>query len=124
MSAYRYLAWRQVHALLLLGAARTRGIRNQPSPKILQRELSDFSIQYQFMTHLLEGENRAEVLSELHAQIQAAFNEFGAQTMSPHFESQPDKKIFVPKTEWRAAPAFAPPIDDQGKSKPTNRPDS
>jgi hypothetical protein len=49
-------------------------------------------------------------LSELHAQMQDAFNEFGAQIISPHFESQPDKKIFLPKTEWHAAPASAPPI--------------
>ena len=116
--------WRQVHALLLLGAARTRGIRSEPPPRVLQRELSDFYVQYHLTTHLLEGENRAEVLSELQAQIQDAFNEFGAQIMAPHFESQPDKKIFVPKTEWHAAPAASTPISDEGERKPTSRPNT
>jgi small-conductance mechanosensitive channel len=97
--------WRQVHALLLLGAARTPGIRRQPAPWIMQRELSDFCVQYMLLAHLEDGRNRAAVLSELHAQIQDAFNEYGTQIMSPHFESQPDKPVFVPKSAWHAAPA-------------------
>jgi small-conductance mechanosensitive channel len=115
--------WRQVHSLLLLGAARTRGIRNEPPPRVLQRELSDFYVQYHLMAHLQEGENRAEVMSELHAQIQDAFNEFGAQIMSPHFESQPEKKIVVPKTEWHAAPT-PPPVTLEEDRKPATGPNS
>jgi small-conductance mechanosensitive channel len=116
--------WRQVHSLLLLGAARTRGIRSEPAPRVLQRELSDFYVQYHLMAHLQEGENRAEVISELHAQIQDAFNEFGAQIMSPHFESQPEKKVFVPKPEWHAAPASPPSISEEGNRKPARGPNS
>jgi len=115
--------WRQVHSLLLLGAARTRGIRSEPAPRVLQRELSDFYVQYHLMAHLQEGENRAEVMSELHAQIQDAFNEFGAQIMSPHFESQPEKKIVVPKPEWHAAPA-PPPVTSEEDRKPATGPNS
>jgi hypothetical protein len=37
--------------------------------------------------------NRAEVFSDLHAQIQDACNEFGALIMSPHFESQPEESL-------------------------------
>jgi small-conductance mechanosensitive channel len=116
--------WRQVHALLLLGAARTRGIRNEPPPRVLQRELSDFYVQYHLIAHLQEGANRAEVLSELHAQIQDAFNEFGAQIMVPHFESQPERKIVVPKTEWNAAPATSSPVSDEINRKSMTGPDS
>jgi len=97
--------WRQVHALLQLGAARTHGLRRDPPPRVMQRELSDFYVQYLLLAHLEDGKNRAAVLSELHAQIQDAFNEFGTQIMSPHFESQPEKPIFVPKSAWYAAPA-------------------
>ncbi|HEU4344373.1 MAG TPA: mechanosensitive ion channel domain-containing protein [Candidatus Binatia bacterium] len=97
--------WRQVHGLLLLGASRTRGIRKEPAPRVLQRELSDFYVQYQLLAHLEDGKSRAEVISELHAQIQDAFNEYGTQIMSPHFESQPEKRVFVPKSGWYAAPA-------------------
>jgi small-conductance mechanosensitive channel len=119
--------WRQVHALLLLGASRTRGIRKEPPPWVLQRELSDFYVQYHLMAHLEETADRHEVLSELHAQIQDAFNEFGTQIMSPHFESQPDKTIFVPKAKWFSAPAagngsggVAAPIQND-ETAPTNK---
>jgi small-conductance mechanosensitive channel len=97
--------WRQVHALLLLGASRTPGIRKNPLPRVLQRELSDFSVQYHLLAHLEDRSSRATVLSELHAQIQDAFNEYGTQIMSPHFESQPERRVFVPKSEWHTAPA-------------------
>jgi small-conductance mechanosensitive channel len=103
------ISWRQVHALLQLGAARTQGLRRRPPPRVMQRELSDFYVQYLLLAHLEEGKNRAAVLSELHAQIQDAFNEFGTQIMSPHFESQPEKPVFVPKSAWYAPPA--PPED-------------
>ena len=51
--------WRQVHALLLLGASRTPGIRQEPPPRVLQRELSDFYVQYHLLAHLEEGKSRA-----------------------------------------------------------------
>jgi small-conductance mechanosensitive channel len=114
--------WRQVHALLLLGASRTRGIRKEPPPGVLQRELSDFYVQYQLLAHLEEGKNRAAVISELHAQIQDAFNEYGAQIMSPHFESQPKKPVFVPQSDWHAAPAR--PAPSVGKPEQTKKIDS
>jgi hypothetical protein len=103
--------WRQVHELLLLGASRTSGIRKEPPPRVLQRELSDFYVQYQLLAHLQEGQSRAVVLSDLHAQIQDAFNEYGVQIMSPHFETQPRKPVVVPKSAWYAPPA---PSSDSG----------
>jgi small-conductance mechanosensitive channel len=110
--------WRQVHELLLLGASRTPGIRKAPPPRVLQRELSDFYAQYQLLAHLEEGQSRAAVLSDLHAQIQDAFNEYGVQIMSPHFETQPRKPVVVPKSGWYAPPASSP---DSGTA---NEPDA
>jgi small-conductance mechanosensitive channel len=100
--------WRQVHELLLLGASRTPGIRKEPPPRVLQRELSDFYVQYHLLAHLEDGQSRVAVLSDLHAQIQDAFNEYGAQIMSPHFESQPKKPVLVPKSAWYAPPVSSP----------------
>ena len=111
--------WRQVHELLRLGASRTPGIRNEPPPRVLQRELSDFYVQYHLMAHLEEGHNRAVVLSELHANIQDAFNEYGTQIMAPHFESQPENPVFVPKSSWYAPPASRPSSDVNGEPSET-----
>jgi small-conductance mechanosensitive channel len=100
--------WRQVHGLLLLGASRTRGLRKQPPPRVLQRELSEFYVQYQLLAHLEDPKRRATVLSELNAQIQDAFNEYGIQIMAPQYEAQPEKPVIVPESKWYAEPALAP----------------
>jgi small-conductance mechanosensitive channel len=97
--------WRQVHALLLLAAERTPGTRKEPKPYVLQRALADFYVTYEVRVHLDVPEARFLVLSELHAQIQDAFNEFGVQIMSPAFEAQPEKAVVVPRHRWFSAPA-------------------
>ena len=102
--------WRQVHAMLQLAASRTPGIRAHPSPFVLQRALSDFFVEYELRAHLEMAADPARVRSELHMQIQDAFNEFGVQIMAPAFESQPDRPVVVPRSRWFAAPA-APPKD-------------
>jgi small-conductance mechanosensitive channel len=92
--------WRQVQDLLLLAAGRTAGIRKTPKPFVHQESLSDFYVEYELMARIEQPRERAEVLSHLHAQIQDAFNEAGVQIMSPHFEGQPEGKVWVPKTAW------------------------
>ena len=100
-------AWRQVHALLRLAAERTKGVKRDPEPTVLQRALSDFYVEYQLLVPLERPEDRIPVLSELHAQILDAFNEHDVQIMSPHFERQPSEKIMVPRERWYEAPASA-----------------
>jgi small-conductance mechanosensitive channel len=97
--------WRQVHAMLALAAERTPGVRKAPKPFVLQRSLSDFYPEYQLVVHLDQPQTRIRVLSDLHANIQDVFNEFGVQIMSPHFKDQPAEKVWVPKGQWFAAPA-------------------
>jgi len=50
---------------------------------------------------------RLETLSNLHAQIQDAFNEYGVQIMSPHFMMQPDGTVVVPPAKWSQPPAVS-----------------
>jgi small-conductance mechanosensitive channel len=97
--------WRQVHAMLLLAAERTAGVRKDPRPRVLQKALADFYVEYLLFVNLDRPEERWLVLSELHAQIQDAFNEFGVQIMSPHFEMQPAGRVFVPESQWFSEPA-------------------
>jgi small-conductance mechanosensitive channel len=99
--------WRQVHALLTLAAERTDGVRRQPRPWVLQRTLSDFFVEYVLLFHVDHPEDRVVVLSDLHAQIQDAFNEHGVQIMSPHFEAQPEGQVLVPRGQWSPPPAQA-----------------
>jgi small-conductance mechanosensitive channel len=97
--------WRQVHALLLMGAERTGNLRKTPEPYVVQRALSDFYVEYTLIVHLQVEKQRIETLSNLHANIQDAFNEYGVQIMSPHFMMQPQDNVVVPRSKWHAAPA-------------------
>jgi small-conductance mechanosensitive channel len=108
--------WRQVHALLLLAAERTPGVRHEPEPYVLQRALSDFAVQYELRVHIEKPEERFRVLSDLHGRIQDAFNEFDVQIMSPAFESQPERSVVVPRSRWFAAPADPPKDPPDGGS--------
>jgi len=94
--------WRQVHAMLLHAAEQTTGVRKDPAPRVWQKALADFFVEYELVVSLDDPEQRVSILSELHMHIQDAFNEQGVQIMSPHFEGQPHEPVFVPKSKWFA----------------------
>jgi small-conductance mechanosensitive channel len=98
--------WRQVHALLLLAAARTSGVRRAPAPVVRQTALQDFYVQYTLLVCLEEPHLRGPVFDALHANIQDAFNEYGVQIMSPNYEADPSRAKVVEKNDWYAAPAI------------------
>jgi small-conductance mechanosensitive channel len=100
--------WRQVHEMLLQAAARTTGVRKTPEPRVLQTALSDFFVEYTLAVRLEEANRRVLVLSELNSHVQDVFNEHGVQIMSPHYEGDPDEKVWVPKEKWHEPPAAGP----------------
>lgn len=100
--------WRQVHAMLLEAARRTIGTKPRPEPIVLQRQLSDFYVEYELRVALETPSRRASTLSQLHANIQDVFNEHGVQIMSPHYETDPSQPVFVPKAKWHEPPAARP----------------
>ena len=97
--------WRQVHALLLLAAERTAGVRRDPKPVVRQTALQDFYVQYTLLVCLDAPQQRFLTLDALHANIQDAFNEYGVQIMSPNYEADPEGRKVVPVDQWYAAPA-------------------
>jgi small-conductance mechanosensitive channel len=109
--------WRQVHELLLLAAERTTNVRKQPEPYVLQRQLSDFYPEYTLIVRLGDQKLRIETLSNLHSNIQDAFNEFGVQIMSPHYMVQPERSIVIPRSKWHQSPSV-PGLDSAIAEKP------
>jgi small-conductance mechanosensitive channel len=105
--------WRQVHAMLLGAAEKTSGLLREPAPFVLQKSLDDFYVTYELNAYTDSPQEMAQIYSELHKNIQDAFNEHGVQIMSPHFESAPPEKVWVPREKWYAPPAKPP--DDPGK---------
>ena len=100
--------WRQVHAMLLMAAEQTPGLLREPRPFILQRSLDDFYVTYELNAYTDAPQAMAHIYSDLHQNIQDAFNEYGVQIMSPAYESDPDRAKFVPKERWYSAPAKLP----------------
>jgi small-conductance mechanosensitive channel len=103
--------WRQVESLLLTAAARAAGIRRDPPPYVQQTDLSDFYVEYTLFVCPDEAELRKATLATLRAHIQDAFNEFGVQIMSPHYEADPGAAKVVAPDRWFEAPAQARPED-------------
>ncbi len=108
--------WRQVNALLVEAARRTEGVVSDPAPRVFQVALSDFYPEYRLVCQAVPDRPRprAEVMSQLHANIQDLFNEHGVQIMSPHYRGDPESAKVVPRERWYEPPA-KPPIED---SKP------
>ncbi len=100
--------WRQIHALMLLAAERTPGIRAEPKPVVRQAALEDFYVKYTLLVALEQPQLRAPLLDALHGNIQDAFNEYGVQIMSPNYEADPSGPKVVAPDQWYAAPAVAP----------------
>lgn len=104
--------WRQVHAMLLDAAKRTRGVLAEPAPRVVQTGLSDFYVEYLLIAQAgpEAPPQRAEALSELHGHVQDVFNEYGVQIMSPHYRSDPPQPVLVPPSR-RFTPPARPPED-------------
>ena len=99
--------WRQVHAMLLEAARRTQGILPDPPSYVIQAALSDFYVEYKLVAYAgpEAPSQRALVISDLNANVQDVFNEYGVQIMSPHYLGDPEHPQIVPKEHWFAAPA-------------------
>ena len=102
--------WRQVHAMLIGAARRTAGVLSDPPPRVFQTALSDFYVEYRLVCQAIPSEPlpRAEIVSNLNANIQDAFNEHGVQIMSPHYLGDPQQSKVVPKAHWYMPPAQPP----------------
>jgi len=97
--------WRQVHAMLVEAAHRTEGLLKDPPPRVLQRSLSDYYVEYMLGARIAVPQTRIAVLDTLHRNIQDVFNEYGVQIMSPHYMADPAEKVWVPRQNWYEAPA-------------------
>jgi small-conductance mechanosensitive channel len=100
--------WRQVEAMLLEAASRTKGLLREPKPFVLQKALGDFSVTYELNGYCHQPHSMGRVYSELHQNILDLFNEYGVQIMTPSYETDPTQAKVVPKEQWYAAPARPP----------------
>ncbi|HEY7172972.1 MAG TPA: mechanosensitive ion channel domain-containing protein [Vicinamibacterales bacterium] len=101
--------WRQVHAMLLLAAERTPGLRRDPKPFVFQESLEDYYVKYTLWVCLERQQTRLITFDTLHANIQDLFNQYGVQIMSPNYLMDPAAPKVVARKDWYAAPAEPEP---------------
>lgn len=77
--------WRQVHELLVKAAQNTTSILEDPEPYVLQKALHDFYVEYEINAFTDEPRQFPLTYSELHQNIQDAFDEAGVEILSPHY---------------------------------------
>jgi small-conductance mechanosensitive channel len=99
--------WRQVEAMLLEAARRTRGLLADPPPFVHQRRLGDFAVGYELNAYCDDPHGQLELYTQLHRNILDVFNEYGVQIMTPAYEKDPEAPKVVPKDQWFQPPAAA-----------------
>ena len=57
----------------------------EPVPFVLQRSLDDFYVTYELNAYTENPQGMDQVYSNLHQNIQDAFNDAGMEIMSPHY---------------------------------------
>jgi small-conductance mechanosensitive channel len=97
--------WRQVHALLMMAAERTKDLRRDPAPYVIQTALSDACTEYTLVVHMAGEPKLAQfVKSELHQNILDAFSQHGVQMITPSYIETRVPGV-VPVDRWYAPPA-------------------
>lgn len=84
MSVGYDVPWRQVVDLLHEAARRTSGLRSERTPVVLQRVLSDFSVEFELIVQIELPAARAQLMSSLNDSIRDVFEAAGVQILSPH----------------------------------------
>jgi small-conductance mechanosensitive channel len=100
--------WRRVHELLVEAAGRTARVLKEPKPFVLQTALDDFYVKYQINLYTDQAGRMAQIYSELHQNIQDAFNEGGIEICSPHFRQLRDGNTTSIPADYRGPGYEAP----------------
>jgi len=91
--------WRRVHELLIEAAGATDDILEDPKPFVLQTALDDFYVRYELNAYTGNPPAMARIYSDLHRNIQDAFNAAGVEIMSPHYGALRDgNHTTIPET--------------------------
>lgn len=100
--------WRQVHELLIGAASKVEHVKTQPQPFVLQTSLDDFYVSYQLNAYTEEAGLSSKIYSQLHANIQDAFNAANVEILSPHYRAARDGNLVTIPAEY-LPPDYRPP---------------
>jgi small-conductance mechanosensitive channel len=117
--------WRTVHQLLINAALATENILKEPEPFVLQTALNDFYVSYELNAFTDRPNKMARTYSDLHQNIQDAFNKGGVEIMSPHYSALRDgNPTAIPQENLPkdySAPGFRLLSIDQVQARPSEK---
>lgn len=89
----------KIEAMLIEAARRTRDLKKSPPPFVLWAGLADYAINYQINAYSTRGSSIPRILSDLHRNIVAVFNENAVQIMTPSYIADPEVAK-IPTAPW------------------------
>lgn len=98
---------RQVEAMLIEAATKTKDLLHEPKPFVLIRELRSFDVDYEINVYCDRPNEMAVMYARLHKSIMDVFNEYGVQIMTPAYVADPAEAKVVPQDQWYTAPAVS-----------------
>lgn len=117
--------WRTIYKLLISAALKTEHVLVEPKPFVLQTSLNDYHITYEVHAYTKSPNGMAEIYSELHQNIQDAFNKAGVEIMSPAFTAvRNGNTITIPeehRTKNYEPPAFEISLKQKKQFKQNRR---
>lgn len=90
--------WRQVHRLLGEAARATPGLRSEPPPRVFQKDLASFYVEYELQVSTDAPLDRIGLLSDLRANILDTFDRAQVPLLSPDFLANIDAGRLAPET--------------------------
>ena len=101
--------------MLLLAAERTKDIKTEPKPFVLQQSLGDFAVNYELNVYCDDAGQMMKIYSGLHRNILDVFNEHNVQIMTPNYVQDSEEPKVVSEEQWYAEPAQKTPEDIETK---------
>ncbi len=92
--------WKKVHEMLIQAANKTDLVKKDPKPFVLQTSLDDFYVSYQINAYTEHAGKSSKIYSDLHSNIQDAFNEAGIEILSPHYRAARDGNTMAIPIEY------------------------
>jgi small-conductance mechanosensitive channel len=99
--------WRQVEAMLIEAAQRTKGLGAEPRPFVFEKQLGEFAVTYELNVYCTNVKTMRALYAALHRNVLDVFNEHGVQIMTPAYEGDPEQPKVVAPKDWFTAPAKA-----------------
>ena len=82
--------WRIVHKLLIAAATSTEQVANEPPPKVMEKSLDDYSVDYELRVWSKTADEIFESYAALRRNVLDAFADAGVEIMTPTILSHRD----------------------------------